>query len=176
MIDEREREAAKDLAVRAFSTGALTEERLESALAEIMAVAEAPALERIKNELAPLAPATPAAEAPFQSIKAVGASIRRKGRWFTSDRILVESSRSAIRLDFTELRNFPGSVIALRLELEGCICKMVFPRGTEILDELENQASIVRCRSRGENVRSLRVIVTGKAMGSVVKLKASGRA
>jgi hypothetical protein len=175
MVDEREREAAKDLAVRAFSTGALTEERLESALAEIMAAGEAQALERIKAELAPLTPPSPAAEAPFQSIKAVGASIRRKGRWFTSDRILVESSRSTIRLDFTELRNFPGSVIALRLDLEGCVCKAIFPRGTEILEELENEASVVRCLSRGENLRSIKVIVMGKVKGSVVKLKASGR-
>ncbi len=174
MIDERDRETAKDLAVRAYSTGALTEERMESALSEIMSASDPRDLARLSEALKPLA-VTSSASPEVQVLKISAAGMRKSGDWLASDRVRLESDRSTIRLDFSALADSPGRSIVLDLDIDGCVLKALFPRGTEIVDEIENTASVIRCRSRGENFLGLKVFAAGRAKGSVVALKANRR-
>ncbi|GEM_PF-2289150 len=175
MIDERDRETAKDLAVRAYSTGALTEERMESALSAIMSASDPRDLARLSEALRPLAAASSSSSPEVQVLRVSAAGMRKSGDWLASDRVRVESDRSSIRLDFSALADRPGLSVVLDLDIDGCVLKALFPRGTEIVDEIENTASVIRCRSRGENFLGLKVFATGRAKGSVVTLKANRR-
>jgi hypothetical protein len=180
MVEESKREEVRDVVVRAYSVGAIAEERLETALTEIASAQEAGQLERIGSEMRALLPATaevrdPAISRDHQQIRISGGNIRKKGPWFRSDRIDIMADHSNILLDFSELVAFPGTTVLVSIELVGCNCTLVFPRGTLIQEEIENERSHIKVRTRGENVYKLRAIVVGKATGTNFKAKTNGR-
>jgi hypothetical protein len=174
MLEEAKREEVRDMVVKAYSTGALSEERLDAAMGLIAAATQESELAGLRAELAPILPAR-AEPAPVQLIRLSGAHLAKRGAWFRSESIRVEAERSNIFLDFRALRDFPGSSLVIDLAVEGCNIMMKFPKGTLIQEDIENRSSNIHATYRGENNLNLRVLVRGWAAGSNIRIKTRGR-
>lgn len=110
-------------------------------------------------------------EPALQIVRGQGLNARRKGRWFSSERILVELERSNVILDFSELSSFPGIFLEIELDLKGSNVVMKFPKGTDIRDETESIGSNVHVTHRGDNLYRLSVVIFGKVEGSNLRAK-----
>ena len=117
-----------------------------------------------------------AAEQPkVQVIHATGAVVKKAGPWFRSEHIRVEGSYATIRLDFSELKNYPDARIVLDIQAVGSVCNIYLPVGTEVEEDVENAYSVIKVRSKGENRYRLGLLIHGKAERSVIKVKTRGR-
>jgi hypothetical protein len=187
MIGEKQREDMRDFLVKAYADGVLPEEGLESRLRELEALAEPAALvamvEQVKALYAAPVPGgaateLPAAEAaggdsgpPAQLVRGVGMNAKRRGRWFTSERIRIELDRSNVVLDFSELASFAGIFMELSLDLRGSNVTMLFPKGTMLSEDLENIGSNVNVTRRGDNLYRLTVRLRGRVEGTNLRAK-----
>jgi hypothetical protein len=180
MIGETQKEDMRDFLVKAYADGVIGDGELETRLTAMEAAEEPSALVAMVEEvrarypLAPVASAAVAASAAgeAQAIRGRGMSKKYRGRWFSSERILVELSMSTVLLDFSELEYFPGSRIDILVDLRASTLKVVLPRGAEVTEEVDTDFSTVKIRRRGENDLGIEVRIRGAAHMSTVKVKA----
>ncbi len=170
---EPRKEALRDRFAEAYARGVLDEDAFEGRLQALEAVPDDRALALIEAEATALLPV--AAPAEPQVLRVTAARLRKTGPWFRSGHIRVEGERSVIRLDFSDLAAHPGSRVLIDLALEGSTCRIILPYGTAVEEELENEASVIRLKPRGENLHDLGIVVRGKAVRSVVKIQAKRR-
>lgn len=190
MIGETQKEDMRDFLVRAYADGVIGDAELETRLSAMEAAQDPSALAAMVQEVRaryPLAPAGPgplasraaagaAAASPSageaQAIRGRGMSKKYRGRWFSSDRILVELEMSTVLLDFSELASYPGSRIDILVDLRASTLKLVLPRGAEVSEEVDTDFSTVKIRRRGDNDLGIEVRLRGVARMSTVKVKA----
>jgi hypothetical protein len=196
VIGEKQREDMRDFIVKAYADGVLSEDALESCLSALEAMTDLSDLSGMVEEVnalygkgpaQPLHPAVRRADVPASSqarevpsaqgvpatqvVQGIGMNTKRSGRWFTSERILIELERSNVVLDFSELSSFPGICMEIFLDLKGSNVVMRFPKGAMISEDLENVGSNVHITHKGDNLYRLNVQLRGKVDGSNLRAK-----
>jgi hypothetical protein len=190
VIGEKQREDMRDFIVKAYADGVLSEGALESCLATLETMTELSDLSGMVEEVKALygkgmaessQPAVRRADVPAslsareapaaQVVHGIGMNTKRSGRWFTSERILIELERSNVVLDFSELSSFPGIRMEIFLDLKGSNVTMRFPKGAMISEDLENSGSNVHITHKGDNLYRLNVQLRGRVEGSNLRAK-----
>ena len=186
MIGETQKEDMRDFLVKAYADGVIGDGELEARLGAMEAAEELSVLVAMVDEVRAHYPLVPAAPAPAavsatrpspasgeaQTIRGRGMSKKYLGRWFSSDRILVELDMSTVFLDFSELEAFPGSRIELLVGLRASTLKIRLPRGAEVTEDVEANFSTVKIRRKGDNDLGLEVLIRGAAHMSTIIVKA----
>lgn len=179
---DAEKEAAIELLTRAYAGDVLSMEQLEDRLTRVTAAYSLPAVRGVVSDLAGMAIQLPGESGgrqfpeSQQLVRGSRQSLKREGNWLRAKRIVVIQSGSSIKLDFSQLQDYPRQVFELDLLLEGCSLRIKVPMGTRIDERLEAHSSTCRCsRSlrRGEDPDACTLIIKGRVGGSSVRISPS---
>jgi len=177
------RERAFEKAAQAFVHNYFNEAQYNKALDELM---QLETLEELNNYIQTLPSVSLGLEASkslssgyslgdlqneVQVLKSEGSVIRKEGFWLKSSKLLVKGSASVLRLNLKELSQFRDTSIHIHFELTGSLVRIDLPRGCEVEDNLNRQASVSRIRTRGPNPRALKVILEGDLNGCVLRIR-----
>ncbi|WP_019810957.1 DUF1707 SHOCT-like domain-containing protein [Saccharomonospora halophila] len=130
---------------------------------------------------APTTPTTPAAAAAPSGVagsaptelRAHGAQLVRKGRWFVPAELSVRNRYADTRIDFSEAE-FAGPEVHVRLDTKWCSVKFLVPEGSVVdlngLDELK-WATIHDRTHTAHATNGPRFVITGRLYGGSLTLR-----
>ncbi|MFP4114671.1 MAG: DUF1707 SHOCT-like domain-containing protein [Spirochaetota bacterium] len=173
------RSQAQELLASAYSLDYLTEVEFEE---RVQLLQEADTFDKVNalvvdlpRELVVRPGSVPARglDAGEQVIEGSGQVLRRQGSWLRSQRVVVRQNGSVVRLRMDDLVEIPRARVEMVLDVQGCMVRILVPRGTRVVDETAGHGSVIRVsrrvwRSERENGPVL--VLSGTAIDSLVKV------